>query len=322
MATIEDQTAEARAEEETTLTPEPTPEVEERTVEPQLEVRRKQAETMRGSREAREFSITGMECRALDDGTIRMSGYASLTESPYEIGYGDRGFTETIKRGAFKRTLSESPDTVLLVNHDGLPLAGTRNGSLALAEDAKGLKWTADLDADDPDSRQITRKVEQGLIDQCSFAFVCTDDVWNDDFSERQIKSLSIHRGDVSVVTHAANPATSVGVSARSFENALVEVRAGKALSTATMDTLTRVLGLVSDADDAVDKAQPLLADLMGVENPDADDEGAEPDEADSARSAEEPETPEEPEPEVKTVYVPDHTTRARERLATLRRQA
>ena len=35
------------------------------------------------------------------------------------------GYTETIARGAFTKTLSERPDVQLLINHEGLPLART-----------------------------------------------------------------------------------------------------------------------------------------------------------------------------------------------------
>ena len=38
------------------------------------------------------------------------------------------------------------------------------------------------------------------------------------------------------------------------------------------MAILAQVLDLVAAADDAVDAAQPLLADLMGVPNPDDDE--------------------------------------------------
>lgn len=52
------------------------------------------------------------------------------------------------------------------------------------------------------------------------------------------------------------------------------EVRAGKSLSSETMKVLAHVLDLIAAADDAVDKAQPILAELMGVPNPDSDDSG------------------------------------------------
>lgn len=50
------------------------------------------------------------------------------------------------------------------------------------------------------------------------------------------------------------------------------ELREGKQFSSATMDVLSQVLDLIAAADESVDAAQPMLADLMGVANPDADD--------------------------------------------------
>src|ERR1700733_1932622 len=87
-----------------------------------LEFRRRIADRLKGTIEHREFDVGGLECRELDDGTLRMSGYGSVTEHPYEVG----PFTETIRKGAFKRTLSEDPDVVLLYGHEGMPLARTK----------------------------------------------------------------------------------------------------------------------------------------------------------------------------------------------------
>lgn len=298
---------------------EASPEVESRTpaVSSELEARARRASMLKGTSERRQLDIDGLECRTLDDGTIRMGGWGSVTENWYDIGDPDNGgFRERIAKNAFRRTLSNEPDVVLLVNHEGLPLARTKNGSLALSEDAKGLRWQADMDGDDPDSRALARKVDRGLLDQCSFAFRCDSDVWNEDYTERTVKSLTIHGGDVSVVTRGANPATSV-TTLRSADGE-VELRAGKVLSAANSEQLTKVLNLISQADDAVDEAQPLLAGVLGVANPDADDEASEPAEADEpaegARAAE-PEAP-----EAKVIVIPDYTSRARERLAQLRR--
>jgi HK97 family phage prohead protease len=229
---------------------------EQNSDDPGLEYRQALAGSLKGSREVREFTVDGMECRALDDGTMRMSGYASLTEEPYQIGSEDRGFEETIARGAFKRSLGEGPDTVLLINHDGIPLAGTRNGSLALAEDARGLHWTADLDPADPDSQMLARKVDSGLLNQCSFAFVATGEKWSDDMRQRRITSVSIHRGDVSVVTNGANPNTTVGLRdmvGAMEDRAADEIRASKTLSAASRTEIEaardRLTNLLNGAD-------------------------------------------------------------------------
>lgn len=270
-------------------------------VDHEFEYRRRKAGDLRGAMEHREFTATEMESRTLDDGTIRMSGYASLTEQPYEVG----PFTETIRRGAFRRTLSESPDTVLLLNHEGAPLARTKNGSLVLSEDARGLQWTADLDPEDPDSRALARRVESGLLDQCSFAFLCTDDEWSDDYKQRTVKSLSINRGDVSVVTHGANPATTVGLRALATD---LELRAGKSLSASNLAEVEAIF----------EAAGRLVAQAKGAseEKTEDEDEGSL---VEAGKEALAETLVEAPEPVARFVR-PDHTTRALEELAILRR--
>lgn len=266
-------------------------------IDPQLERRKMSAELRKSTLERRE--ISGLEVRSLDDGTIRMTGYGSVTEHPYEIGGGANGFVETVKRGAFKRTLSENPDVVLLFGHEGMPVARTKNATLALTEDAHGLKWTADLDGQDDLSRALSRKVDQGLIDQCSFAFIATDQEWSDDFTQRSIKSVSLHRGDISLVTQGANEATSVSL--RSSDG-MFELRSGREISAANATELQAVLDRIARADVELDAAQPQLAAILSVPNPDVDEPGDESDDAPAARA----------------LPLPDFTRRARQRLTLL----
>jgi hypothetical protein len=172
-----------------------------------------------------------------------------------------------------------------------MPIARTKSGTLTLAEDERGLKVDADLDPEDPDVKSLARKMGRGDIDQMSFAFQQTAQDWNDDYTDRKILACSIHRGDVSVVNQGANPATLASIRSADAIAALADLgspvvlaafvewrdwtlvpreqRAGKALSAATMEVLTQVLNLVAAADEAMDEAQPLLAELMGVPNPD-----------------------------------------------------
>ena len=111
-----------------------------------------------------------------------------------------------------------------------------------------------------------------------SFGFRVVRQEWSPDWSQRDLVEVNLDRGDVSAVNFGANPDTMVGVQ-RAFRSArpaelhrmAVELRAGATLSAATMATLSQVLDLIATADDAVDAAQPLLADLMGVPNPDDD---------------------------------------------------
>jgi len=166
-------------------------------------------------REVRTFSA---QLEARDDGGLQfvLDGYASLTETPYDMG---GAYEETIKRGAFQKTLSERPDVQLLVNHQNLPIARStipygQPGSLQLSEDSSGLHFTAQLDRHDPDAQIIMRKIGNGLMDQMSFGFTVTRQSWNSDRSRRSIEEVSLNRGDISVVNQGASPTTFV--SARS----------------------------------------------------------------------------------------------------------
>jgi HK97 family phage prohead protease len=171
---------------------------------------------LKGTLERRQFQTADLELRESSDGAIRMSGYGSVTEHEYDIGDPERsGFVEVIKRGAFRRTIGESPAVSLLFGHSGMPYASTRNNSLVLEEDTRGLHWHADLDGEDGDSRVLARKVQQGLITECSFAFQVTGENWSSDFRRREITSVSLHRGDISLVVEGANPATSVSLRAK-----------------------------------------------------------------------------------------------------------
>jgi HK97 family phage prohead protease len=158
-----------------------------------------------GTLEHRTYS-TKLEARDVDGMQFRLSGYASVTSSPYSMG----SYDETIAPGAFTRTLALRPDVQLLVNHEGLPLARTTNGSLTLTADDKGLKFDAGLDRDDGDARLLMRKISSGLLDQCSFAFRVIDLDWNSDRTLRTINEVSLDRGDVSVVNYGASAVTSV----------------------------------------------------------------------------------------------------------------
>jgi HK97 family phage prohead protease len=119
--------------------------------------------------------------------------------------------------GAFRRTLGEGPDVVLLLGHGdagaGLPLARTTAGTLSLVEDKVGLFFTANLDPADPDSQTLARKLARGDLDgQASFAFIATDQQWNEDFTKRKVTSVGLHKGDVSVVAFGANDKTSTWI--------------------------------------------------------------------------------------------------------------
>jgi Escherichia/Staphylococcus phage prohead protease len=143
--------------------------------------------------------------------TLKLEGYASVFDKGYEV-YGGppNGWTEFVNRGAFDRTLSEGPDLHLLINHEGLPLARTKSGTLQLSTDKTGLLVRADLDRRDPDVAGLEIKMGRGDLDEMSFAFRVKRQTWSDDETVRSLDEVSIHKGDVSIVNFGANPNTSV----------------------------------------------------------------------------------------------------------------
>jgi len=171
-----------------------------------LDTRKAKADMLTG-REVRRLPTSEMECRTGDD-QITFRGLASSTDSPYDMGY----YQETMVRGAFDATLAKAPSVQLLVNHEGLPLAATRNGSLALEATDRGLEFTATCDPSDPDAARIAAKVESGLMSECSFAFRVVTQTWDEDYTQRDITEVSLDRGDVSIVNFGANPSTSVSL--------------------------------------------------------------------------------------------------------------
>jgi HK97 family phage prohead protease len=147
-----------------------------------------------------------------------IEGHASTFNQPYSMGW----YTEIVAPGAFTRTLKNSPDVTLLINHEGLPLARTRSGTLELSEDKSGLYTRATLDASDPDVRRLVPKMARGDMDKMSFGFGMDPDdgdEWSDDSTTRTMRNLNLDGGDVSIVTHPANPNATAAMRSRMLQN-------------------------------------------------------------------------------------------------------
>lgn len=143
---------------------------------------------------------------------LDFSGYASVTETGYEMWDFFGPYTEIVSAGAFAKTLAQPDlDVPLVLDHDSLRrIARTTTGTLQLSEDSTGLLALApELDPADADVAYIAPKLRSGLIDEMSFRFSITSGMWSPDYIEYRIDSVDIHRGDVAIVGYGANPATS-----------------------------------------------------------------------------------------------------------------
>jgi HK97 family phage prohead protease len=122
-------------------------------------------------------------------------------------------FVETIKPGAFTKTIARD-DVRALVNHDASKILGrTKSGTLTLREDTRGLY----CEISPPDTtvgRDVVESVKRGDLDGMSFGFSAVDVNW-DGRTEvgQQLRELhEVRLYDVSVVTYPAYPSTSVAM--------------------------------------------------------------------------------------------------------------
>lgn len=121
------------------------------------------------------FTIEQRAGADAEAGKMIIEGYAVVFESETVIGDTARGgFYEVIDRAAFNGC--NMRDVPLRYNHsDAVPiLARTRNKSLTLSVDQKGLKIRAEL-LDTQDARDMYARIKSGLIDSMSFAFTVAD---------------------------------------------------------------------------------------------------------------------------------------------------
>lgn len=159
-----------------------------------------------------------VRAKAGASGVSTIEGYASVTESPFEMWDWLGPYSEVVRTGAFGKTLAENPQVQLLLNHGGLAMAYTKAGTLRLSEDSTGLHMEADVSAKRSDVGDMLAALEDGSVDEMSFAFRVTRQQWSPDYDQRDILEIDLHRGDVSVVNFGANPATSVGAAMRAAD--------------------------------------------------------------------------------------------------------
>jgi HK97 family phage prohead protease len=186
---------------------------------------------------------TELELRDTGDG-MTFEGYAAVFNSPSE----PLPFTEIIKPGAFKRSLQGRHRMMLLWNHNASePLASTRNGSLKLVEDAKGLKVIATL-ANTQTGRDVAELVRSGTIDAMSFGFQVKKDSWSQDGNTRTLHEVAVH--EVSLTSFPAYEGTSGLMSVREARNidadllteSLMKLESGEELDTEQAKLITEVV--------------------------------------------------------------------------------
>lgn len=196
-------------------------------------------ETLLGVQRSPNFKarLRGERAAGKDADVYEFEGIASATDTPYEMYDWAGPYLETIEHGAFTETLAAKPDVAFLVNHMGVTMARTTNGSLTLDLPDEGLRAQASLNLRRTDIQDMVTGIDDGLLTEMSFAFILEEGWWSDDFEEFKISKVDLNRGDVSVVNYGANPYTSIGARTPSIIADLRRLPAGAVR--AAMDVLS-----------------------------------------------------------------------------------
>ena len=144
-----------------------------------------------------------------NDEKMEIKGYAVVFNSPETYSY-----TEVIDEHALDD--ADMSDVVLRYNHNDsfIVLARTRNSSLKLSKDDKGLFMNATLQDDITEHKNIFNAIKSGLIDKQSFAFTVEEDEYDYETDTRTITKIG-KLFDVSVVDQPFYNATDVSIASK-----------------------------------------------------------------------------------------------------------
>lgn len=171
--------------------------------------------SMKTEREYRALAAV-MEARAdAKEDEMIVEGYATTFNQPYELfTYQGVRYMEQVDPSAFEAC--DMDDVIMQYDHAGRVFARTRNGTLKLEVDDRGLKITADLSRTDT-ARQLYQEIRAGMTDRMSFGFIVGSDEKTTTRDEDTGKSTVLRTitrfkklYDVSAVSIPANDQTSI----------------------------------------------------------------------------------------------------------------
>jgi len=158
------------------------------------------------------------EVRAQEEEGMFVEGYAAVFDhSTVMFEYDGVEYKEVICRGAFDK--AQMSDVVMNFDHQGKPVARTKNSTLNLTIDDIGLKIKADLSGTQ-EARTLYEEIKAGYIDKMSFAFTVADESYDKATHTRSINGIK-RLYDVAAVSIPVYDSTSI--QARSFFEAEAE---------------------------------------------------------------------------------------------------
>ena len=183
---------------------------------------------IKNDREYRSFEMVKRE--EGEESSFLVEGYAS-TFDEYQLWEDDEMILrERIEPTAFDD--ADLSDVVFLLDHTGRVYARTKNDTVKLSTDDKGLYSVTDLSKTTA-SRAVYEDIEAGNYSQMSFAFTVAADRFEEKRAEgeKTIYTRIIDRiakvYDISAVGFPANPTTNIGVATRAaFDGAIEQLTA------------------------------------------------------------------------------------------------
>ena len=169
------------------------------------------------AKENREYRNLTVEARAIgdqDDERRIVTGYASTFDEPYVLYDGDGWkYLEVVDRGAFDDT--DMSVVIMQYDHRGRVFARTRNNTLTVTPDDRGLFIEADLGGTEI-GRELYEEIRGGYTDRMSFGFTVNGEYEESQKTDEGVRIYIRHITsvqklyDVSAVSIPANDGTSI----------------------------------------------------------------------------------------------------------------
>ena len=165
-----------------------------------------------------------------DTDSMVVEGYATTFDQPYEL-YRDSDLVinEQVDTRAFDE--ANVGDVIFQMNHEGRVYARTRNNTLEITPDEKGLFIKADLSGTE-EGRKLYEEIKGGYLDRMSFGFTVAEDRTERTAENPRTYLRTITKigrlFDVSAVSIPANDFTEI--SARSFVDGILDKEKAEAL--------------------------------------------------------------------------------------------
>jgi HK97 family phage prohead protease len=172
-----------------------------------------------------------LEIRDTDSTDMVVEGYATTFNQPYEL-YRDSDLVinEQVDARAFDE--ANTQDVIFQMNHEGRVYARTRNNTLEITPDEKGLFIKADLSGTE-EGRKLYEEIKGGYLDRMSFGFTVAEDRTEKTAEEPRTYLRTITKigrlFDVSAVSIPANDFTEI--SARSYVDGILDKEKADALA-------------------------------------------------------------------------------------------